>query len=167
MEKNTSSVCIRYDILSNFNADIQDKNRDPNFASKIVWSIGFEKDPNTIVSFIKPRREFDLLLAGSILKADKFEAEYKNTSALLPYGLIINGLIIAAETVMEEKMLSSTSTRIDKSIKKFKNHNLPDTYFFTFVRKMPTDYYLWTGADVMTFKITVTKGSFCFSGRFA
>lgn len=98
-----------------------------------------------------------MLLAGSILKADKFEQEYKNTEALLPFGLVINGLFILAEATMEEKMLTSCVARIDKSIKKFESHNMKDVYHITFVRKMPADYHLWTNADIMTFRISVSR----------
>jgi hypothetical protein len=149
----TNNVYVKYEILERLSRDLHNPNRDKNCATKVFWSVGFKQDTNVILSFIKARKEFDLLLAGNILKADKFEPEYHSTKALLPYNMILNGLVVVCESTMDEKMLLLTATRLSKELKKFKNHDMPNPCYVTIIRKLPPEHVFYSQKDVMAFKL--------------
>lgn len=153
--ESSNSLVIKFDIFERLSRNINNADRDKNFASKVCWTTGFTQSPDAVLNFILARKEFDLILAGSILKADKFESEYRSTQAHLPFHMNINGLMIVVETTMDEKVLLNSATRISKDIKKFKNHDLPNPYYLVFVRKLPADYIFYSANDVLAYKVTV------------
>lgn len=152
----TASLYIKYEIFERLNLDIHNVKRDKNFSSKFTWITGFRQNKEIVLDFVKTRKEFDLLLAGSILKADKFEADFNTTQILLPYNVIITGLMIVYEGTMDEKMLLPIVTRISKEIKKFQSHELPNPYYISFIRKLPLEYVFYSSKDMIAFRIDVT-----------
>ena len=155
--ESSNSLCIKSEILERLTKSLHAPHRDKNLSGKVFWSIGFSQDPNICLSFATTRKEFDLILAGSILKADKFESEYKATLPLLPFGMTITGLLVVIESVMDEKVLASTSARIAKELKKFTNSSLPNPYYLIFIRKLPAETVFFTTKDVVSYRIKVPR----------
>jgi hypothetical protein len=127
---------IRYDLLERLVKNSEKLEADKTFSMNVYWSVGFSNSPNTVISFLKAFKEIDTIISGGILKADKFETEFRSTSNLLPYNLMINGLIISIDSTMDEHLFTPVCERIHKEMKVFYKTGFPTTYYLTFVKKI-------------------------------